>query len=750
MSDFNYKNTISDIQSRLVSQSIRTSANLDFLKSEESIRATIKSYQDKFNVTEGMLLEVSNFIVKSADIIKIEAFNDLFESIFIDLSSLYYDLDLVDKILKLNLGRNKNYFLIIKKRIKDLWNKLRLTRLQIYDDNPSSESFYESFFTKINAGLIENCVVDKKGGVLHLAKEYTRTQNKSPIIKNVTSVTYPEHNDFGGVRFTSNVLNSFSDNYTSGSRDMLENGLWKEQVICNEIPELVITSGILGDSSISVNKTYKGIVSMVDIEYVYPVEINRFDFDVFGDNNTKIDAVLYKNTSDAEWSVATMVPRNRIVLEDLYGELVEPVKGDAFDIITFYNITKIKAKYLRIIFNQENYVFLDSKDIKEKTVDEKIQEDLSERRYELVRFGSDLDDLISKPTNDENQSLYYKIINIIESTKNIEKMLDEIDNLIDPKVDVLSYDFERTVKFEIGAWSIEPKIEKYTKVIGKFDSLPYTIKDGSISDVSLITSQTLPKSSTVDWYVGIGGKNIPVMVNNDSIRREVLYPVDMNEYSVFSSWTDGSFFLLDFPIDPLLSDYIYLSINGGQFYKVSDFSSIVYLNSRLIYINDIQNPFECNYVVQYPAAVKSAVNLYGLTAKPGIVADKNVTLDVVSSRYEVLKTYITKIPESYGSNDIKNMSDLYDVVSITSTKEEAALWFGQNYSMCMFVGMSVGSYFNVVSTEYDLILSRAYSKASCKKSDMTNYISGTKADLSNLELIGTVPNIVPFTNIRSI
>lgn len=751
---FNYQSTIRSIQSRLISQSIRDAANLDFLRSEEALTEVIKSYQDRFRASKGMLFDASQYVVKSADIIRVEDFNEMFESLFIDLSALYNDLDLVSQIMKLNLGRNKNYFLVVKKRIRDLWNKLNLMRLLVYDENPSDESYYESFFTKINAKKLKEAVVDKKSGFLYLAPEFKRVHNISPIVKSVTSTTYPEHNDNGGVRFTTSELNTFEDNYENGPRDMLENGLWKDQVLCNEIPDINLD---IGSNNPARNRSYKGIVSIVDIEFVYPVEINRLDFDVFGDLVTKIDAVLYKITESEAWSVANIKNPNRIPIEDDYTAKTKTVRGEAFDVISFQNIDTVRAKHLRVVFNQENYVFLDSKDISQKSVDEKIQTDLSERRYELIKFGADLDDILSKPVNDENTSLYYRILDIIESTNNIEVMLDEIDSIINPKVNVVAYSYERTAKFEIGAWSIEPKLEKYTQAVGVFDSMNYTIPDRPLTSVAITTKQTEPKSTTANWFVGIGSKNVPIIENNKIIRKEPLYPVDMRAYSIFSDWTAGAFFLLDFPVDTILYEYMYISVNGGEFKSLFDYENVAFLNSRLIYIHNITDPFKAVYTIKYPAALRSSVNLYALKAKPGIDAPEDVTLDIVSSRYEVLKAFIqeehwTSLTEVSDDNELLTLGDMFDVTSVTSTLDEAKLWFGEDFTTALFIGTKASEYFNLDlnKSAYKKLISSGDTKTKSTYADVLAYLGGSSLGYSDFTLLGNIANVAPLSQTRTI
>jgi hypothetical protein len=179
-----------------------------------------------------MLTDITKYVATSKTVINVKEFNNLFESLFIDLTSLYNELDNVENVLNLNLSRNKNYFMIVKKRVRELWQRLTLARLNVYDLNPADQSFYESFYSNINIFKSSNVTIDPKLGFVHLQPHYYRTHNQSFEIKKINTHVYPVENEEAGVLITTSPLNSLSGNYSSsGTRDMLENGLWKEEVI---------------------------------------------------------------------------------------------------------------------------------------------------------------------------------------------------------------------------------------------------------------------------------------------------------------------------------------------------------------------------------------------------------------------------------------------------------------------------------------------------------------------------------------
>lgn len=748
--DFNFRSSIKDVQNRLISQSIRNTSNLELLNSEESIQAVIKSYTDRFSSVGGMLFDVSRYIAQSKEVIDVTYFNEIFDSIYIDLASLYFDLDLVENVLNLNLQRNKNFFLVVKKRIKDLWNKLNLARLYIYDQNPSDESFYESFFTNLTASRIQNVRIDKKNGFLHLSPKLRRVHNESFEIKKITTSTYPVNSDNGGALHTTSELNTFEENYNNGPRDMLKNGLWKEEIICNEIPDLTHN---IGSSTVSFKRNYKGVISLVNIEYAYPVELNRLDIDVYGDKPMLIDAILYKSTENDDWHVANFSLEDP--LEESNPNTItkrNAVRGQAFDVIPFYNISKIRAKYLRLVFNQNSYEFVDSDDSGKSDLDLRINNDLSQRRYELVKFGTNYEEALATPINDANVSLYNKIIKVIDSVSNIESILNKIGELLIPSLDVVTYDFSRAIKFELGAWSIEPTLEVYEKGKGIFDSTAYKLRDKSLSSVSIKTGQKLPEATTCNWYINVNNRDIPIAENGTIIRKEPIESVSMSKYSNFKSWSPGAFVSLDFPLDPLNISKVGIYTNG-EYDTVAE-NRIAALNSKLLYIKNLEDPYRSEFVIRYPCAMYSSVNLYTLTLKPSAsTGSEFLPLGIVASRKEVLENFIDSVKYRNTLNEpfSNYLSKKYSINNVQATFLEAKDWFGANFERCLFVASEVFNYLDQDALlKYKHVIRKGDSKLGSTRINMLNYFSGNNYGYSDLSILGSVANVAPLGLVRTL
>lgn len=727
---FSYTGNLKDIQNKLVAQSIREVSNIGLLKSEEAILSVIKSYTDRFKSVEGRLTDARKYIVNSRDVIKVQQFNDLFESIHIDLASLYGELELVDTVLGLNLHRNKNYISIIKKRIADLWLRLHSARLNIYDSNPGSESYYESFNSQFNLLTYNNITVDKKFGVLHLTPIHIDMHNESTEIKSITASTYPANNEEGGVLHTTNILNTFLENYSSGPRDMLKNGLWKEEVLTSDIPDMCVN---IGDIDNKIFKSYKGVVSLVDIEFSSATLINRFDFDLFGDMVTSIDQILYKTSDDSEWKTVVYEAEDEDTLE-IEGPFSVVARGSSFNVLNFMNLVPIKATRLRIIFLKSNYSLVDSTVVTNDAINKEIFEDFSERRYEVFRFGTSIDDQLSAPVNDENFSLYSKIMEIIESTRDIDRMLHKINKLLNPQVQLTTVDFQRLLKYEVGAWSIEPYEETYTNSLASFQSINYKLADKSLISVSLLTKQSTPKSSSCTWYVNIGKDRVPILENSSVWRKEPANTLKLSGLPIISNFP-GTFILLDFPIDVTLASTLKMYHNGELLEGVLD--NVAFFNTRLLYLDGLT--FEStNLVVRYPVDQFECVNLYGISAG----YPDRYSCGIVSSRRTALQCLVDNVP---------SLKEKYVVSSILSTRSEARQWFGSSFSKTIFVDNTLGISTELLQTPVYSIMNgsvvEGLSKIQSTYSDVSTYLNGGASHF-NYECMSFDCGIVPMIRSR--
>ena len=671
---------IQQIQTQLMTASIRDTSNVALLRSEQAIRDVIQSYSEKFNDTGGMLTQIADHLVEPGDLVTSKQFRELFNSLYIDLTSLYKEIEYVDEILAINRDRNIKFFGLLKKRMRDLWRKLELTRLNISDDSISDESYFESFSSLGSNHTYSNITLDKKTGVIYLKPRTKVIHNASYEVKNVSSQTFPVHTQDGGVIYTTDILNTFEENYDRGhTRDMLVNGLWKEQVFCKDVPEILYNCTQQDDNKLNIRVL--GLLSLVDIEYTYPVEINAIDIDVFGEYPMSILGILYRNSSSENWKRA-----KKYIYDSDSNLYIDGFKGsEQFDIISIHNIEKFRAKHVRLILNQKYYDVLDSVDLSSFSQEEKINNDLSERRLEIVKLESDSDEDAKKPKEYSNDSLYVQVMDIIEHTKSVGETLLKISNVLNPTETVADVNFGRTLKYEIGAWEIAPSENKYGSAIGRFDSGAYPLKDKSLILATLEVAQEIPEDTTCNWYISNPDSpniNIPILPKGTTRIKEPANFVSLSDMED-KGWSTGSFIQLDFPVDPSYVSAIKIYRNGESI-SISEFG-YYFMNSTLIYIHNITDNKKDSYVIEYIAAVYDTVNLYVLdqTRSDNI----NLHYGIAATSRNVLKTLLKN--ESFGLGDVTvddiNLRDNYTIKRTNCTSIEYMKFFSNKYDNNLFI-----------------------------------------------------------------
>ncbi len=664
---YDIENNIKSIQSILISESIKERSNLQLLKSEEAIRNVLQSYSDKMNATGDKLTKLSQHIVNSKDIITKDKFNDLFNSLYIDIKTLYQHIDYVDEVLSLNLHRNRKFFNVLKKRMRELWNKLVLTRLNITDSSQFDESYFEAFSTINSKHKYTGVLIDKKSGVMTLQPRESFIHNKKYLIKDVQTTTYPVHNNDGGVIHTSSYLNSFASSYRrDGQRDMLENGLWKEQILCNEIPDIKYDIKEDPNELDRLFKSVNGILSLVDIEFTQPVQFNDIEIDLFGDYPTTLVSILHKSESDGVWLPVKKL--DSIQVGNDYQTVDNSKEETAFDVLSIKNIERTNARFMRLVFNQVNYDILDNSEFSIKSLDDKIYNDLSERRYEVVKLDGGADDRPAIPKSYDNDSLYSQVTDVIEDTRSLEETITKIIDILEPTPKLQSINFKKTLKYEIGAWSIEPRFQSYSGE-GKFNSGDYPIRDRSLISVSLLTKQEDIKYNTCNWYISNKGYNkyIPIIENKRGVRKE---PAKLINPDYFEHYPTGAFIHLDLPssnIDFENNTKIWINggrENGGLPHSIGEFNWLR-LNSTLVHIVEIDDIYKNDYVIQYVPAILDSLYVFTLERLGEEEDGDLLPYEVVASRKSMLRYFLSSIGKT----------NEYLIKTSRATALEASMWF---------------------------------------------------------------------------
>lgn len=646
---YNLKSKFETVQDAMIFNSIKDASNLQLLRSEEAIRNLIKSYADKFNAAGGKITNMAKHMAVEGNIIDVKQFNNLFESLYIDLMALYKDIESVDTLLNINLNRNVKFYSLMKRRMRDLWNKLQLIKLNIYNESAVDVTYFESFSSYSDEYIYSNMLIDKKVGTLQLAPFSKIIHNENYLIKNIATKTFPVHNIDGGVQFFSSELNSYDHNYSIGQpRDMLIQGLWKEQVICNEMPEILYNLTEEADNVI--NKVIQGILSFVDIEFTYPVEINNFDFDVFGEFPMKVVMILYKAKSTDKWKP---IVKYKYTEDQTIDDLDEI---ENFDVVSIKNIELIKAEKLRIVFNQRHFEVLDQPPNESDLTGDKINQDFAERRYELLKINYNNDDVPLKPKTNDISSLYDSVLSMVEDTKTIGDALVGIIDILDPPAKIINTQLKKLFKYELGLWALEPSLQKFSGAPGKLDSNNYQLLNKPMISISITSKQETPELCTCNWFVSSPTKNdvsIPILHSTETLRREPINFVQVPSL-IRRGWTKGSFIQTDFPVDFNKAGNIKIFVNGTE-YALTDLD-YYFFNSRILYFDKLVDSSKYSFVVEYTPDINTSVNVYsliqlqpdGLDYHTLLTASRREFLNSVLyddglSNYNIRRTICTKV-----------------------------------------------------------------------------------------------------------
>lgn len=611
-------NVIASVQRQLISNHVSDISNVQAIKSETVIKDILKSYSDKFANLGEQLTSLTKLSIDERSLISKDQFNNILLNLYIDVKSLYSQLDIIDEQLDLNLTRNKNFFSILKRRTQDLNNQLHQIQVNIDDSSIYDETYFESFSNSIGSHKYIDVDVDKKSGLLKLNPVKTEFQNKSFLIKDIKSTIIPFITDDGGVIDSTSEYNTFEYNYSKKElKDMLVDGLWKHQLFCNDIPIIKYNINPDTDGSPMYIQT-TGIVAIVDIVFTRTVDINTLDVDLFGEFKTDLLSVLYLNEYKDHDNISKLrwVPiRSNSRPEYTPEQNAALGVTSNFDYIQINNIKNIQTSSIRLVFNQKNFTTSVGNNSDLENISSKINNDMSQKRLIPIETKIEFDDGPGVDDSFELKSLKIKVYDIIESTYSIQQTLNEIILLFDPMPQLSLVDVSKLLKYELGAWSILPSFNTYIGS-GTFISSEYTIRDKSLLAVSLITKQTEPVLSTVNWEIlsPDESKSFPLLERDKKYRIEPVKVIN-NAYMTQLGYTTGSIIKLDFPINILSLAGIDMYINGVKKnlneYLVA--GKIFFFNSRTFFIDGITDINKYTYLIRYIPSFHDTCYIYTIS-----------------------------------------------------------------------------------------------------------------------------------------
>jgi len=671
---YDISNELKQIQNILVNNSITQNTNTELLNSEKNVKALYVEYKKKMEAVGEKLFNANELLVGPKQVITKSYFDTVFNDVYLDIHALYLSIKYIDDILDINLEKNKKFYSTLEKRIIELENKLDIARLNIDSVTGFDKMYFEGFNNMNEDSYYYNLKLHKKTGELTLKPIDTKTYNNAYQLKSVTSSTFPVVNEDGGVINTTNYLNTFDSSYhLDGQNDMLQNGLWKEQLYVNEIPDMVFDINKFLPNGVTYKYQTQGIVSFIDIEYKYAIDFNFLELDLFGEYQTSIMSIFTRVNEQDPW-VAVKYHIKDLTNIHTFDNFTEK---SAFNYISFNNLELRQCKFIKIMLNQKNYKLLKSKPSQDESYNAKVFKDLSERRLDVIKLDSASDGKPAVPKTYNYNSFYAELVNIIEYSNNVNDMFKSIVDVLNTNTNIIKTDFNKTLQYEIGTWSIAPKLINYSKH-GTYKSSVYKYDETALVSASLLTKQIDVEKGTCNWYLSDndGTYNAPIIPNDDVFRKEILTVINDPYYNSITDsngdnmFTTGTLINLDFPIMPGTLPLISI-FEDDSLLNYNDLI-VTKLNSTLLYIENILEYSKHSYVINYIPSKYDSVAVYTLYNNK---KDLNNILEynIITQRRSILELLIDKL----GDNN-------YTIKRVLCTIDEFKYYFDAGeYNVCV-------------------------------------------------------------------
>lgn len=680
------------------------------IKSESEYKKTIQSLLDSINFDFGRITSATNYHVKADDVVSSASLNGLFSDIEADLRILHTELDNAQKVLDLSLNRNKLFYRRIKTKLAAMSKEISKFRESSYNTESADYVFFESFDAENSTMSLRELSIDKKLGIVHLTPQIIKTHNKSDNIREVGITIYPVENKDGGVYDTTNSSNKLTFNYTTGDRNMLKDGLWKTQLLTAKIPETPLDIFNRGTTV-----KYNGIVVYIDIHFTGRKFINELGIDPYGEFPLDVIGVRFKRSEGSSWENFSTLLDNG---------LRKNISGSGSDWIYFRNIDPTYCNSIRIMLFQENYNTLSKLLSKVDTMVDKIVRDLVERRYEKTEYSYKFFDEMPRVQNESiaTSTLYDEVMNVIETENDVEVLEDKLGDLLVPEPDNIEQDISNWKLYNVGAWSIEPKMVSYSpNAVGTYISHDlkdrrsgFKLDNGSPTEVKLYTKQTEANSTFIEWSLlnEDGTIEIPIIPNNDRWRSESAavaeyYPLKNLTHRTNTDLRNlNQVVKLDFPVHHGYISEIEIFENGNSVFSanadtVGQRGNMAELyNSTELYFSDIEFKKNKMYVIKYLPALIDIVQCWVL--RPNIEQAQNLddsnafNLDVASAMVFANENLAKVVAEKISTfdfsttNSFLTKSNSYTPVLALCTSVEYNQWF-KNGEDGMFIDLVVNA-----------------------------------------------------------
>ena len=142
--------------------------------------------------------------------------------------------------------------------------------------------------------------------------------------------------------------------------------------------------------------------------------------------------------------------------------------------------------------------------------------------------------------------------------------------------------------------------------------------------------------------------------------------------------------------------------------------------------------------------------MYVLQPLTGKNAVNDIILGICSTRREVLDQFIKTATYNSGNSN-KRLSESYTITNGLYTMEEATQFFGVSFSTCLFLDSEIASLLGgYAGTYFEDMISSTGTKYSTTQDDVNSYLAGGGVGISDLDILGYIPNVVPLSLQRSI
>jgi len=190
--------------------------------------------------------------------------------------------------------------------------------------------------------------------------------------------------------------------------------------------------------------------------------------------------------------------------------------------------------------------------------------------------------------------------------------------------------------------------------------------------VSIVTKQEDLKENTCNWFISDTRRTqiLPIMPNDEIVRKEPINFIT-NSYLRDKGWVNGSFIQLDFPISYKQAFALTIYEDGNEIDFVS--MKTLFLNSTLIYIENIKDPLKHKYVIKYIPAKYETVNIFRLVKNDQYQLADVLEYNILASRESALRLFLDK----------NNLTSKYTIKRIRCTIDEYNRYFDKQYNICI-------------------------------------------------------------------